>query len=373
MNQSKQIQLLEQLLGLKADSSFFLDDEPTQSPVDDYLSQERFDREQTRILQKLPRIVAHSSELAIPNSFLQRTVSGLPLLLMRGDDDQLRIFLNVCRHRGTRLVNDETGCKRRFSCPYHAWTWNNRGEFVGAPHFDAGFPGLDRKDLGLKSLPCVERHGFIWVVPEDADLSLFLDEMDHDLSWVGTEQLTVHRSETQLRHCNWKMLPEGGLEAYHFRVAHRKTIAKLFNDNLSSYETFGAHIRSVLPRASMVELTAQDPATWNIREHTNVLYTLFPTNMLLVQMDHVVWIQVEPLTPELSEVRLTTLKPLESGEPEHYWDKNHALTVTTLNEDFDLAESIQTGLASGANRHLNFGRFEGALARFNDTVRSYIC
>lgn len=374
MNRTQQLSLLEELLGLKEGNALFLDEQPTSNPVQDYIESSRFELEQARIFRKLPSIVAHSSELPGPNSFLRRTANGLPLLLMRGDDGNARLFLNVCRHRGTRLVDDDSGCRKRFSCPYHAWTWNSRGEFVGAPHFESGFPGVDRKELGLKPLSCTERHGFIWRLPEDgnSEIGEFLSTLDTELQWVGTEHLTVHQSGEQLRQCNWKLLPEGGLEAYHFRVAHRNTIAKLFNNNLSSYQRCNPHIRSVLPRASIMELRAQDQKSWDIRQHANILYTVFPTSMLLVQSDHVIWICLDPIAAELTKVRLVTLKPEQSTKSDDYWDKNHALTVKTLNEDFDLAESIQCGMASGANDVVRFGRFEGALNRFNETVREYI-
>ncbi|MEN1729124.1 MAG: SRPBCC family protein [Pseudomonadota bacterium] len=196
--------------------------------------------------------------------------------------------------------------------------------------------------------------------------------MDEDLEWAVSDDLIVHDTEMQLRDCNWKLLLEGGLEAYHFRVAHRKTIARLFNDNLSSYVCHGPHIRSILPRATLSELREQAQSEWNIREQANVLYTLFPNSSLLVQSDHVIWVKSEPLSVNQTEVRVVTLKPRNSEASKSYWDKNHGLTVMTLNEDFDLAESIQSGMASGANDYLRFGRFEGALRRFNDFVSDYL-
>ncbi|RZO86976.1 MAG: ring-hydroxylating oxygenase subunit alpha [Oceanococcus sp.] len=374
MKHETQVLLLEEVLGLKQGNQLFLDEQVTQNPVNEYLDAERFEREQQHLFRTLPSILAHASEIAEPNSFLRRTTQGLPLLILRGDDGEARVFLNVCRHRGTRLVDDHSGCKKRHSCPYHAWTWNSRGQFVAAPHFEAGFPGTDPTELGLKQLPSIERHGFIWLMPQDheIDLSTFLGELDAELAWLDGANLSHHQTDEQHRQCNWKLLPEGGLEAYHFRIAHRNTIAKLFNDNLSSYQCLGPHIRSILPRASIVELAEQERSSWNIRDHSNVLYTVFPTSMFLVQSDHVIWIRVEPVGPEKTELRLMTLKPKETDKPSDYWDANHELTIKTLNEDFDLAESMQSGMRSGANESLRFGRFEGALSKFNETIRQHL-
>ena len=379
MDKATEIALLEELIGLKADEQLFTPDPQTSNAVTEYLDPAQFEREQANIFRAKPLIIAHSSELANANDFLRRQVSGRPLLITRDAEGELRVFLNVCRHRGTRLVDDEAGCKVRFSCPYHAWTWNNRGEFIGAPHFESGFPDLDRDQLGLKQLPALERHGFVWLLPDNAnengsvnsqaDLADYLGEMDKDLAWAGTADLVVHKTDVQTRHCNWKFIVEGGIESYHFRVAHRNSIAPLFNDNLSSYQCFGPHSRSVLPRSTITELADKPQSEWNIREHSNLLYNLFPSASLLVQSDHVIWISMEPINVGCSEVRMTTLKPRESQMPEIYWDKNHAFTVHTLNEDFDIGESIHSGLASGANTELHFGRFEGALHKFNETVR----
>lgn len=374
MKHDTQVLLLEEVLGLKQRKQLFLDDQPTQSPVNAYLDADRFEREQQQLFRAMPSILAHTSEVAASNSFLRRSTQGLPLLILRDDDGVARVFLNVCRHRGTRLVDDHSGCKKRFSCPYHAWTWDSRGQFVAAPHFEAGFPDLDSAELGLKQIPSIERHGFIWLLPQERDINLpeFLGELDAELAWLEGENLTHHQTDEQLRQCNWKLLPEGGLEAYHFRIAHRNTIAKLFNDNLSSYQCLGPHIRSILPRSTIVELAEQERSTWHIRDHANVLYTVFPTSMFLVQSDHVIWIRVEPIGPEQTQLRLMTLKPKATDKPTEYWDANHDLTIKTLNEDFDLAESMQSGMRSGANETLRFGRFEGALAKFNETIRRHL-
>ncbi|MEM9384205.1 MAG: SRPBCC family protein [Pseudomonadota bacterium] len=345
------------------------------SPVADYTDPQRFQQEQTAIFEASPQILAHSSELVEPNSFLRRELNGRPLLLTRAEDGQARLFLNVCRHRGTRLVDDSEGCRQRFSCPYHAWTWNNRGDFIGAPHFEVGFPDLDRTTLGLRRIGAVEAYGFIWAMPSSGATTLidYLAPLERDLDWLGAQGLTLHATEARTWQCNWKLLVEGGLEAYHFRVAHRKTIAALFNDNLSSYQGFGPHVRSVLPRSTICELKQQAHETWRIRDHANVLYTVFPTSMLLVQSDHLIWIGLDAQGPERTHVRVSTLKPTKAkAGDESYWDRNHALTVQTLREDFALAESMQAGMASGANAALRFGRFEGALHRFNETIRAHL-
>ena len=379
MDRSTEIELLEELAGLREAREFYLDDAVATSPVARYTCPERFARERQKVFRALPAVVAHSSELARPDRFLTRDFAGLPLLLTRDDTGAVHAFLNVCRHRGTRLVDAAGGRRRRFVCPYHAWTWDNRGALLRIPHGDAGFPGIDRIALGLKRLGCTEAHGWIWVVTDtdDApDIDDFLGGMAADFAWLDAASLKIVHEEAGERAANWKILVEGGLEAYHFRIAHKDTVGPYFHDNLSTYRVFGRHVRSILPRTRLGAMMERPRERWSLRRETNLVYTVFPSAQLLVQEDHIVWVQALPLAPDRSLVRIATLAPADSDPADAsaalHWRKNHDITVRTLAEDFALGESIQSGLASGANDELRFGRFEGALDRFNRFVEREI-
>ncbi|MEM1410977.1 MAG: SRPBCC family protein [Pseudomonadota bacterium] len=374
MDRATEIELIEEILELHARKSAFLDSEVSQSPVDIYTDPDRFQRERDSLLRTTPQPLAHACELPEAGSFLRRDLAGLPVLLTRDREGVVHAFLNVCRHRGTRLVDEDRGCRHRFSCPYHAWTWDNRGNFVGAPHLEQGFPDLDRDATGLRRLGCTERHGFLWVTAgsESApDVDVFVAGLAPDFQAFDADALHLAFEEERNWAVNWKILVEGGIEAYHFRVAHRDTIAPYFHDNLSSYRRFGPHLRSVLAKRTLTDLPEQPQERWRLREHAQLLYSLFPSSVFLVQADHVAWVQIQPLGAASTNVRISTLVPsdrLETSEDQAHWEKNHGITVKTLDEDFVIGERIQAGLESGANEHLTFGRFEGALAVFNQTV-----
>lgn len=379
MDRSTEIELLEELVRLREARAFHPDDETATSPVARYTCPERFSRERKVLFRTLPAIVAHASELAEPDSFLTRDLAGLPLLLTRDGEGTAHAFLNVCRHRGTRLVDAASGCRRRFACPYHAWTYDNRGALEAVTHGAAGFPGIDRDRLGLKRLGCAEAHGWIWVVGDTEtapDIDGFLGGLAADFAWLDAGNLRIAHEETGERAANWKILVEGGIETYHFRTAHKDTIGPYFQDTLSSYRVFGPHIRSVLPRARLDETMAEPRESRSLRRAANLVYTVFPSAQLLVQEDHIVWVQSLPLAPDRTRVRIATLAPSDfdpaDAEAARHWRKNHDITVRTLAEDFAIGESIQSGLLSGANDELRFGRFEGALDRFNRTVEREI-
>ena len=93
---------------------------------------------------------------------------------------------------------------------------------------------------------------------------------------LGAGDYQVLHAEEQLRAVNWKILVEGGIEAYHFRVAHRNTIAPYFFDNLSTYRCFGPHMRSILAEKTLTDLAEQPVDSWRLRDHAQVLYSIFP-------------------------------------------------------------------------------------------------
>ncbi len=375
MDRQTELALLEELMGLKSTGQFFLDDAVQTSPVARYLDTDRFQAERDHIFRGSPLIAAHASEISDPGDFLTRDLSGLPLLLTRDRDGDVHAFLNVCRHRGARLVHDASGCKHAFSCPYHAWTWSNAGALRGIPHEKPGFPGIDRTEKALTRLPAKEALGLIWVVADpkaEVDFDGWIAPLATDFAWADMAGLGVAATETIERSANWKLLIEGGIEAYHFKVAHKETIGPHFVDNLSSYTRLGPHMRSILPRTSLGSLAEAPRDHWSIRDHANVLYTVFPTDQFLLMQDHVAWISLRPLAVDRTELRLTTLAPQSeiSADNADHWARNHKITCITLAEDFDINEAVQSGLASGANSTLTFGRYEGALHTFNARVEA---
>ena len=374
MERETEIGLIEELLGLREAKSHYLDDKIEFNSVDQYQSEAIFQRERDHMFARLPAVAAHVSELPNAGDFVKREIAGRSILVTRDAQGEVHAFLNICRHRGTQLVDDESGCKHRFTCPYHAWSYANTGELVSVPHMDTGFPDLDKAEYSLKSLQCEERFGFIWVIatPDVSfDFDTYYAPIAAEAEGLDLANMAIAHEEKKVHKSNWKILVEGGIESYHFKVAHRKTIGPYFEDNLSSYQMLGDHMRSVLMRSSMHVLRDQPTDQWRLRDHANIIYTFFPTTQLLVQKDHVVWINSRPVSAGQTELRLATLAPKSRLAEEAYWEKNHQITSTTLNEDFVIGESIQNGFASGANDVITFGRFEGALPEFNRTIKRH--
>jgi phenylpropionate dioxygenase-like ring-hydroxylating dioxygenase large terminal subunit len=375
MDRATEVTLIGELQDLAREKQCYLDEHEVSNPVAKYTDPAHFRLEQTRLFRTMPRIVAHGSELEGANSFLRREVAGRPILLTRDADGEVRAFFNVCRHRGARLVDEDRGCRDSFSCPYHAWRYSNRGELLKIPFGEQGFPGVDARELGLVSLPCVERYGWVWIIPGsdagDLDIDAYLGDLSADLRWLDGESLEIKAESVHERRANWKILIEGGIEAYHFRIVHWKTIGPHFPNNLSSYQRFGDSLRSILPRSGIADVDIDTLPAGAIREEANVLYTLFPLSNLLVMQDHIVWIDNEPLAPDLTRLRFSTLARRDNTDQSH-WERNDQIAQATLAEDGEVGEAIQAGIDSGANEVFRFGRFEGALAAFNESVDRHL-
>src|SRR5262249_12902006 len=132
-------------------------------PVIGYDSGQRARLERQHLFLDQPLVLAQSSDLPHPGDFLTHDLTGVPIALVRARSGRVRAFLNVCRHRGARVI-EGSGCAHSFACPYHAWTYDGEGRLLGMGTAQ-GFESVEREGHGLTSLPAVERHGLIWVRP----------------------------------------------------------------------------------------------------------------------------------------------------------------------------------------------------------------
>lgn len=350
------------------------------SPVARYLDPARHTAE-LALLRRWPVAVAPSADLAAPGAWSAVSAHGVPVLLARGADGQLRAFLNVCRHRGAALVA-EGSCgqgRERFVCPYHSWTYAPDGRCVGRPH-EADFAHAPRDGMRLVVLPCTERLGLVWVRPtpmsrdESAfDWNSYFGPFADELAGLGYDAATVapHRRRFE-QPSNWKLVLDANLESYHFRYAHRATIAEFFHDNLVVHDRSGPHHRIVLPKRGFADLAEPQPTLSAYARQLNIIYFFFPATALLWEGDHVNGFTVSPLRPEACVTDGWLLVPVaqHATRSAEHWRRNFEIFWTAIDEDFALAASMQRGLASGANTALCFGTNEFACTQFHTTLEA---
>lgn len=373
MDQTTQISLVRRVLAHLETRTTDRDKAESTVDVATYLDERRFAEEQERIFRGVPVMLAHGSVLAHAGDFVTHDALGLPLLVVRGDDGDLRVLFNVCRHRGTRVENATCGRKKAFTCPYHAWSYGRDGAIVGIPH-DYGFANVDRKKRSLTHAPLAakEAAGFVWLVPNgDGDPAAWLGEtLVADFASFGLTNAHVHAPHTFMKEAGWKLALDVFLESYHLRPTHKDTIYGIFFDNLGLVDRVGPHLRNVFPKRSIRELATQPPESWVLRAHANVLYHVFPNTLVLVEPDHAAIVHVWPEGPKRTRLETYMLVPEApaTDKARAYWDANDQILHNAVMEDFAMAESIQKGLTSGANTELLFGAYEHALAHFHANV-----
>jgi phenylpropionate dioxygenase-like ring-hydroxylating dioxygenase large terminal subunit len=345
-------------------------------PVSSYFSPEQREREIERLFRPLPLVCAHSSELAA-GQVLAHDDYGVPILLSRDADGTARAFLNVCRHRGMRLLNETVAqSKASLVCPYHGWTYQLGGKLrhVGhAEQFDACAAG----GRDLVKLPCEERHGLVWVVPDpkgSINLDSFLAGMNDELPFYKFDNLSHFRTSSAVYHANWKFIIDAFLESYHIKVLHQDTIYPFFTDGIVASRQFGPHIHSLVARRAAKGWQG-DPEQASLAELCKLStpsHILFPNTITIFHPDYLSLISLYPVSPEQLQWTHRMLVPKDKLTPDWqpHWDKTHRLIEETVfqQEDIRAAEATQRGLKSGANEHLTAGRMEQGLGWFHASV-----
>ena len=155
-----QVKLARQALHLLDTKTNCLAKTVVHNPVANYIDPDRLRREQTLLFRGHPLVIGASCQLREPGDYVTDDFSGVPVLAVRGQDGAVRAFLNVCRHRGAKVVDGCGRIKRNFVCPYHAWSYDTDGRLVGIPD-RASFDDLDSAEHGLVELPAVEKYGLV--------------------------------------------------------------------------------------------------------------------------------------------------------------------------------------------------------------------
>jgi nitrite reductase/ring-hydroxylating ferredoxin subunit len=342
----------------------------TTVPAAVYTDETRFRAEQDRIFQRGPQVVAPSALLPRPNIAVPHDGFGLPLLLTRDRAGEAHVFLNVCRHRGTRLLEGtEAQCAPRIVCPYHAWSYSLDGALIGMPRPDT-FPGLDKSAHHLAELPSCEAGGLIWFGRGAAD---FADarKMAPEFDAFGLAGHHLYRRRIHDVAANWKLVMDAFLESYHVQRLHAPTIARFFADGVTAADTIGIHQRSAVGRTDhLAEIDHHDWAA--LRRVITFAYQLFPATIMIMSPDYVNIMVLMPQAVDRTLVEDFMLIPtaVSSQEEEEHWDKSWKLLDEGVfgAEDYRAAALGQQGLASGALDHLTLGTLESGIRLFHDQV-----
>jgi choline monooxygenase len=343
-----------------------LADEVLELPTDVY-SRAHHEQEVEVLFRDEPLVLCLSGGLPGPETFRTVDLCGTPILLTRDTHGRVRALANVCRHRGVRVA-DGAGEAKRFTCPFHAWTYDLDGRLSAVPTAEA-FDGMCQERKGLVELPVAEGYGLIvgrlrmgsvvdiddYLGPGLADELAMLDFAD----WEPYGEPHVHQVKA-----NWKVTLDTFRENYHFKYLHRRTLAKYAYGGVLTFDAFGPHLRNCSALRSIDELRGRPEAEWgDVAQHFSYQYSLFPNTSLTFDSRHAELWQILPVAADASEVLHTAyLRPgLSDEERAKVVDMAPWICEKVVDgEDFWVAGRTEPGVRAGLLDTVVFGRNEPA-------------
>ena len=166
--------------------------------------------------------LAHRSEVPEPGSFKSAWIGEMPVLVVHGDDGQVRVFYNTCTHRGTLLETRQMGRKSEFECPYHRWLFDTTGALRGCPGEQEFAPSFRKEDFGLMQVRSAEYCGMVFATASDEtpDIEAFMGEVAQPLRIAlgGDGRLKLLGYQKVMYDTNWKFYIDN--DGYHAPLLH---------------------------------------------------------------------------------------------------------------------------------------------------------
>ena len=364
--------------------------ELTTDPLEDwslpgwlYFDPDFFEAEKRVFLRATPQVVCHEKEIAQPGEWRTLEYLGESVIVIRGDDGQVRAFANVCRHRGSRLVDGSGGCSKVLTCPYHAWSYSRDGRLVGVPH-RYEYPGLQTETMSLFPVALENWRGFLFVTLEPGAPSVheMMAPYEHEVAPYRFEELeAIGRVTLRPRPLNWKTIADNYSDHLHIPVGH-PGLTRLFarNYKIEAQE----HVDRM--EGDLVEKISEN---WSERAYQHLLpkadhlpathrrkwlyYKLFPNVAFDIYPDQVDFMQFLPISSTE-----TVIREISYGLPDasrvmravRYlnWRINRKVNA----EDTELITRVQLGMQSPTYVAGPLGTSEVCLRSFSRKLRRMI-
>ena len=348
-----------------------------------YFDPEFFEAEKRAFLRASLQVVCHASDIPQPGDWRTLDFLGENVIVIRGDDGTVSAFANVCRHRGSRLVDGEAGCAKVLTCPYHAWSYGRDGRLAGVPHRDQ-YPGLRPDDLGLLPVHLEEWRGFLFVSLEAGapTVAEMMAPYDQEVVPYRFEELrAIGRVTRRFRPLNWKTIADNYSDGLHIAVGH-PGLTRLFG---KSYRIEAdEHVDRM--EADFVQKESANPSERAYQrflprvEHLPkshqrkwLYYKLFPNVAFDIYPDQVDFMQFLPLSATETLIReISYALPDDRREMRAARYLNWRINRRVNAEDTKLIARVQLGMQSPAYVAGPLGTSEVCLRSFAKKLRKLI-
>jgi phenylpropionate dioxygenase-like ring-hydroxylating dioxygenase large terminal subunit len=354
-------------------------------PTWTYTSEDMLALEYERLILPSWQFACHVNQVKEPGTYATLDLARDSIVVIRDRGGILHAFKNVCRHRGSKLLDGEGQCRGAIVCPYHGWTYALDGKLktVAAPR---SFPGIEMERLGLHPVEMEVFHGLVFVRVIGGGPSLA--EMWGD----NSDLLTPYNIEamvpagpitTEVWDCNWKVAVENNLENYHIPLGHPGYDRLLDNDLMDFSNANGVSgSRSVLkqepssnPTERLYQRLAPEVLT-DLPEKTRrtwLFFAMLPNTGIDVYPDCMDVFQILPRTATTCIMRYPVYAPADQRrEARILRYLNTRINRQVTAEDKSLSERVQRGVATYGYEPGPLSRIEAGLRGFHDSIRAAI-
>lgn len=346
-------------------------------PSGRYHDQRLFDLERDRVWQRSWLFAAHVSQVPQPGDYTTFDRSGAPIVVVRGEDGEIRAFYNSCRHRGAPVVRDACGTARRLTCQYHSWSYDLAGELKAVP--DArSFADLDQSALGLVPVRCETWEGWVFVNedPGAAPLVEFLGPLCDQMLEVNGPSLRALGTQVHTVAANWKAMVDAFLEVYHIRTVHPDNAALLYDDTTVTVAMLpNGHSRlAVGVKPEMLGImdpspVADNPSVGALWRETSTSFGWFPNIVAPLDTGAFPLLCMWPVDRRTTELELQWFAPdWGDGDPPDEHTVRMSLFETVMAQDTANMGAIQRSVESRGARDFQVGWHERLIHHFHRAV-----
>jgi choline monooxygenase len=340
-------------------------------PADLYFGEAALEQEKRKIFHNTWQLAGRLDQLPEVGSYFTYELAGEPLVIVRGKDEQIRGFFNVCRHRAGPVASTR-GCRSSLQCAYHGWTYALDGTLLATPAFE-GVECFDKKDHHLVPIQLAVWEQFIFVNlnQTSAPLADYLETIPAQTHKFKIGDMKFVERRDYVIACNWKVYVDNYLEGYHLPMVHPGLMREL---EFSSYRTI-THRYHSMQDAPIRRVAEGDAKRYYANDGQNeaLYFWVFPNLMVNINPETLSTNLIVPLSAE------KTLTIFEWFAHDLGSEAARQRTLATIEfsdeiqqEDITICEAVQRGLRSVAYDRGRYSvRFENGLHHFHSLWREF--